>query len=55
MRPMGSGRRLSKVIEEGYEKKGVGKKAAERHAWATENKVEWKRPCLQASTIWYHG
>ena len=26
-------------IEEGYEKKGVPEKEAERRAWATENKV----------------
>ena len=27
-------------IEEGYEKKGVGKKEAERRAWATVNKQD---------------
>ena len=26
-------------IEEGYEKRGIGKKEAERRAWATENKI----------------
>ena len=26
-------------IEEGYERRGVGKKEAERRAWATENKI----------------
>ena len=26
-------------IEEGYEKRGVPKKKAERRAWATENKI----------------
>jgi len=52
---MASGVRRSEVIEEGYEKKGVGTKKAERHAWASENKVEWKRLCLQALTLWYYG
>jgi hypothetical protein len=32
-------KRQVKHIEEGYEKKGVGKKEAERRAWATENKI----------------
>lgn len=36
---MASGVRRSEVIEEGYEKKVVGKKEAERRARATENKV----------------
>lgn len=32
-------KRQAKHIEEGYEKRGVSKKEAERRAWATENKV----------------
>lgn len=32
-------KRQAKHIEEGYEKKGVSKKEAERRAWATENKI----------------
>lgn len=32
-------KRQVKHIEEGYEKKGVPKKEAERRAWATENKI----------------
>jgi len=32
-------KRQVKHIEEGYERKGVGEKEAERRAWATENKV----------------
>lgn len=31
-------KRKAEHIEEGYEKKGVGKKEAERRAWATVNK-----------------
>jgi len=32
-------KRQAEHIKEGYEKKGVGKKEAERRAWATENKI----------------
>jgi hypothetical protein len=32
-------KRQSEHIEEGYEKRGVPKKEAERRAWATENKI----------------
>jgi plasmid stabilization system protein ParE len=32
--------RQAQHIEEGYEKKGVGKKEAERRAWATVNKQD---------------
>jgi plasmid stabilization system protein ParE len=32
-------KRQAKHIEEGYEKRGVSKKEAERRAWATENKI----------------
>jgi plasmid stabilization system protein ParE len=32
--------RKAEHIEEGYEKKGVGKKEAERRAWATVNKQD---------------
>lgn len=32
-------KRQAEHIEEGYEKRGVSKKVAERRAWATENKV----------------
>jgi plasmid stabilization system protein ParE len=32
-------KRQARHIEEGYEKRGVSKKEAERRAWATENKV----------------
>jgi len=31
-------KRTAQHIEEGYEKRGVGKKEAERRAWATVNK-----------------
>jgi len=31
-------KRKASHIEEGYEKRGVGKKEAERRAWATVNK-----------------
>jgi len=31
-------KRQAEHIEEGYEKRGVGKKEAERRAWATVNK-----------------
>jgi plasmid stabilization system protein ParE len=31
-------KRKAEHIEEGYEKRGVGKKEAERRAWATVNK-----------------
>ena len=30
-------KRQARHIEEGYEKRGVGEKEAERHAWATVN------------------
>jgi hypothetical protein len=33
-------KRKAQHIEEGYEKRGVGKKEAERRAWATVNKEE---------------
>jgi plasmid stabilization system protein ParE len=32
-------KRQAAHIEEGYEKRGVSKKEAERRAWATENKI----------------
>jgi plasmid stabilization system protein ParE len=32
-------KRQAEHIEEGYEKRGAGKKEAERRAWATVNKV----------------
>lgn len=32
-------KRMAEHIEEGYEGKGVGKKEAERRAWATVNKT----------------
>jgi plasmid stabilization system protein ParE len=32
-------KRQARHIEEGYEKRGVSKKEAERRAWATENKI----------------
>ena len=32
-------KRQAEHIEEGYEKRGVPKKEAERRAWATENKI----------------
>jgi plasmid stabilization system protein ParE len=32
-------KRKAEHIEEGYEKRGVGKKEAERRAWATVNKI----------------
>ena len=32
-------KRQAHHIEEGYKKRGVGKKEAERRAWATENKM----------------
>jgi plasmid stabilization system protein ParE len=32
-------KRQAQHIEEGYEKKGVPEKEAERRAWATENKI----------------
>jgi plasmid stabilization system protein ParE len=32
-------KRQAEHIEEGYEKRGVTKKEAERRAWATENKI----------------
>ncbi len=35
----GKQRRQAHHIEEGYEKRGVPEKEAERRAWATENKV----------------
>jgi plasmid stabilization system protein ParE len=34
----GKQKRKAEHIEEGYEKRGVGKKEAERRAWATVNK-----------------
>jgi hypothetical protein len=34
----GKQKRLAEHIEEGYEKRGVGTKEAERRAWATVNK-----------------
>jgi plasmid stabilization system protein ParE len=35
----GKQKRQAEHIEEGYEKRGVGKEEAERRAWATVNKV----------------
>jgi hypothetical protein len=32
-------KRQAEHIEEGYEKRGVSKKEAEKRAWATENKI----------------
>jgi hypothetical protein len=32
-------KRQAQHIEEGYEKRGVPEKEAERRAWATENKI----------------
>jgi len=32
-------KRQARHIEEGYEKRGVPKREAERRAWATENKI----------------
>ncbi len=32
-------KRQAQHIEEGYEKRGVPKREAERRAWATENKI----------------
>jgi plasmid stabilization system protein ParE len=37
---IGKQERKAEHIEEGYEKKGVGKKEAERRAWATVNKQD---------------
>ena len=34
----GKQKRMAEHIEEGYEKRGAGKKEAERRAWATVNK-----------------
>lgn len=36
----GKQKRKAEHIEEGYEKRGVGKKEAERRAWATVNKSD---------------
>jgi hypothetical protein len=36
----GKQKRKAEHIEEGYEKRGVGKGEAERRAWATVNKQE---------------
>jgi hypothetical protein len=36
----GKQKRQAEHIEEGYEKRGTGKKEAERRAWATVNKME---------------
>jgi hypothetical protein len=36
----GKQKRKAEHIEEGYEKKGVGKGEAERRAWATVNKQD---------------
>jgi hypothetical protein len=36
----GKQKRKAEHIEEGYEKRGVGKEEAERHAWATVNKQD---------------
>ena len=36
----GKQKRKAGHIEEGYEKRGVGKKEAERRAWATVNKSD---------------
>jgi hypothetical protein len=36
----GKQKRKAEHIEEGYEKRGVGKKEAERRAWATLNKSD---------------
>jgi hypothetical protein len=33
-------KRQARKIEKGYEKRGTGKKEAERRAWATVNKME---------------
>ncbi|MEY2525851.1 MAG: hypothetical protein QOE73_622 [Verrucomicrobiota bacterium] len=33
-------KRIAEHIEEGYEKHGVSKKEAEKHAWATVNKSD---------------
>jgi plasmid stabilization system protein ParE len=33
-------KRKAEHVEEGYEKRGVGKKEAERRAWATVNKSD---------------
>ena len=33
-------KRKAQHVEEGYEKRGVGKKEAERRAWATVNKSD---------------
>jgi len=46
---MASGVRRSEVIEEGYEKKVVGKKEAEHRARATENKVSGGATALMPS------
>jgi hypothetical protein len=35
----GKRKRQAEHIEEGYEKRGLGKKEAERRAWATVNKI----------------
>lgn len=35
----GKQKRQAEHIEEGYEKRGVGKKESERRAWATVNKM----------------
>ncbi len=35
----GKQKRMAGHIEEGYEKRGTGKKEAERRAWATVNKT----------------
>ena len=32
-------KRQARHIEEGYEKRGIPEKEAERRAWATENKI----------------
>ncbi len=36
----GKQKRKAEHIEEGYEKRGVGKREAERRAWATVNKSD---------------
>jgi hypothetical protein len=36
----GKQKRKAEHIEEGYEKRGLGKKEAERRAWATVNKSD---------------
>jgi hypothetical protein len=45
-------KRQAEHIEEGYEKKGLGRKTAEARAWATVNKISgrWKKERVRQKT-----